>query len=406
MVSLDAVVDLQFDPAILFHVQNTRGVDGFFDSRAYPVPLLFTPLANIIHYATGGFEGILAVPSETQPGVVNVLTLDQNVKRALDTMTALYLIEGKETERVRTIREKIKKNFPDIKLRQPVEATYLNITPEKLRGDLCVLVRKSIAENYVEPGRLIYIRPIFGRGDKYLNGVVKAASGVMGLTHEVFLTMFPQNVERYLKTAPNQDPHGILLVWENERFPEAGIISPIRHIKSVGGYTLNGLAKNGAVLAGFDEGLITDPYGNVLEGGGENVYAVIDGKLVTPPLESSILSGTKRRLVLNIAKMLDIQYEERSFSLKELYERAEAMALSGTWMGFGAVRYLFKPTPIETNMQPDKEFHVNNPIITRISEVYDAIINDRNAPNTFTSVQISEFNKLKTEILTPINYAA
>ena len=49
-----------------------------------------------------------------------------------------------------------------------------------------------------------------------------------------------------------------------------------------------------AIMGGFVEGISLDPSGHVSEGSGENIFLVWRGKVYTPNLASSILSGITR----------------------------------------------------------------------------------------------------------------
>jgi len=101
-------------------------------------------------------------------------------------------------------------------------------------------------------------------------------------------------------------------------------------IKSSGNYVNSILAKTEATLAGFDEAIILNQNGKVCEGSGENVFAVIGGKLVTPPLEDSSLPGITRETILQLAQSeLGMEIEERSIDRSELY-LCEEIFLTGT----------------------------------------------------------------------------
>ena len=47
-----------------------------------------------------------------------------------------------------------------------------------------------------------------------------------------------------------------------------------------------------AILDGYVEGIALDAHGFVSEGSGENVFLVLDGALVTPPVSASLLPGS------------------------------------------------------------------------------------------------------------------
>ena len=65
--------------------------------------------------------------------------------------------------------------------------------------------------------------------------------------------------------------------------------------KSAGNYMNSQLIKVEAVKSGFVEGIALDSQGYVSEGSGENLFVVSKGRLLTPPLVSSVLPGITRR---------------------------------------------------------------------------------------------------------------
>jgi branched-chain amino acid aminotransferase len=90
--------------------------------------------------------------------------------------------------------------------------------------------------------------------------------------------------------------------------------------KICGIYVNSALAKTEAEENGFDEAILLTHDGHVSEGSGENIFAVIDGTLVTPPSSDNILIGITRNTVLELAeKVLGIPTVERSIDRSELY---------------------------------------------------------------------------------------
>jgi D-alanine transaminase len=99
-------------------------------------------------------------------------------------------------------------------------------------------------------------------------------------------------------------------------------------IKAIG-LLPNVLARNAAADAGADEAVFVDQ-GVVLEGSSSNVYAVIDGAVVTHPLDGRILPGVTRQLVLCCAQDLGIPVQERPMTLDEAKRAAEVFVTSST----------------------------------------------------------------------------
>jgi len=100
--------------------------------------------------------------------------------------------------------------------------------------------------------------------------------------------------------------------------------------KLTGLYINNALAKTEAIENGFDEAIMLTPDGHVSEGSGENIFLVINGKLVTPASYNNILLGITRDSVIKLAQNeLGIETIERTIARSELYT-AEECFLTGT----------------------------------------------------------------------------
>jgi branched-chain amino acid aminotransferase len=96
-----------------------------------------------------------------------------------------------------------------------------------------------------------------------------------------------------------------------------------------GQYVNSILAKRAALLAGFDEAILLDDDGNVAEATGENLFAVLDGAVVTPPLSQPILAGITRDSVMAIARGLGLEVREQCFAKDTLFT-ADEVFLTGT----------------------------------------------------------------------------
>jgi len=66
----------------------------------------------------------------------------------------------------------------------------------------------------------------------------------------------------------------------------------------------------------------------VLEAGRANIFAVLDGALITPPADGRILPGTARAVTLQIAAELGIEASERPLSLADLHAADEVFLTS------------------------------------------------------------------------------
>ena len=72
------------------------------------------------------------------------------------------------------------------------------------------------------------------------------------------------------------------------------------------------------------------PEGHVSEGSGENIFLVKDGRLITPPVNDSILIGITRDTAIKLAKNeMGIETIERPIEPEELFTADECF-LTGT----------------------------------------------------------------------------
>jgi len=85
----------------------------------------------------------------------------------------------------------------------------------------------------------------------------------------------------------------------------------------------------------YDDGLLLDSRGNLVEGVASNLFAVIDNELVTPDLQQSGVSGVMRRLVVeSLAPKLALEVQVRPLAVEELSGASEVMltnSLAGIW---------------------------------------------------------------------------
>ena len=100
--------------------------------------------------------------------------------------------------------------------------------------------------------------------------------------------------------------------------------------KITGIYANSALAKTEAQLNGFDEAIMLDERGHISEGSGENIFVVIDGRIITPPPSSDILVGITRDTVMTLARdELGLEVVERDIDRTEVYTADECF-MTGT----------------------------------------------------------------------------
>jgi branched-chain amino acid aminotransferase len=146
---------------------------------------------------------------------------------------------------------------------------------------------------------------------------------------------------------PSQNPTEVFIAcWEWGKYlgPEAlaeGVDVCISSWSRIAPNTLPALAKAGANymnsqlirmeadLNGYAEGIALDSNGTISEGSGENIFVIRDGKILTPPLSSSVLPGITRDTVLTLARDLAIPIVESSIP-RELLYIADEIFFTGT----------------------------------------------------------------------------
>jgi branched-chain amino acid aminotransferase len=99
--------------------------------------------------------------------------------------------------------------------------------------------------------------------------------------------------------------------------------------KAAANYMNAQLIKMEALTNGYVEGIALDASGHVSEGSGENIFVVCDGKIITPPLSSSVLPGITRNSVITLAREMGHTVEEQSIG-RELLYIADEVFFTGT----------------------------------------------------------------------------
>ena len=137
------------------------------------------------------------------------------------------------------------------------------------------------------------------------------------------LRMFPAEVRA----------QGLRLLTSWLRRPAADTLDP--QVKSLN-YLNNVLAKRDARLKGFDDALLLNQAGHVTETSGANIFAVIDGTLVTPPTADGAMPGITRDSVLRMRAAAGTPVECRSLTRYDLLA-AEEVFLAGSGAGLVSV---------------------------------------------------------------------
>ncbi|HZT07659.1 MAG TPA: branched-chain amino acid transaminase, partial [Chloroflexota bacterium] len=260
-------------------------------------------LTHGLHYGTGVFEGERAYETQSGPAIFRHR---EHLERLLTSAELYYM---------------------------PV--------PYSL-DELRAATHELIAANSL---RECYIRPIVYRGYGQM--------GLYPLDSPVDVTIAVWPWGSYL--GEEGKANGIRAkVSSWRRIPHEALIP---HAKACGQYLNSVLAKIEASKAGYDEAILLDSHGFVCEGSGENIYAVRNGTIITPPQTAGILDGISRRSIIQIARDLGYELIERDLARAELY-MADEVFLTGTAAELVPVRELDdhpigggRPGPITKEIQ-------------------------------------------------------
>lgn len=122
-------------------------------------------------------------------------------------------------------------------------------------------------------------------------------------------------------------------VWlANAQQRETGLHVMVSDVQRIPARSVDPTAKNyhwndltmgllGALDAGADTVLLVDGEGNVVEGPGFNVFAVIDGAVVTP--DAGMLEGVSRRTVIEMAQSMGMPVQLRRLPADALRRASE-----------------------------------------------------------------------------------
>lgn len=158
-----------------------------------------------------------------------------------------------------------------------------------------------------QKGTSLYIRPFIIATDKNIG--VKVAS-----TYRLFIILSP--VGAYYETGFN--PVRIKVEDKYIRATKGGL----GQAKTPANYAMSLAAQEEAHDEGFDQVLWLDAVDRkyVEEVGTMNIFFKINGEIITPELNGSILGGITRQTVLELTRSWGLKVTERQISIEEVYE--------------------------------------------------------------------------------------
>ena len=181
------------------------------------------------------------------------------------------------------------------------------------KEEMAKAVEDTLAANGIKDG---YIRLVVTRGAGTLGLDPNRCSDPQVIIITDKIALYPQ--EYY--------DNGLEIVTVSVIRNHPAALSP--RIKSLN-YLNNILAKMEGLQAGCVEALMLNHKGEVAECTGDNVFAIRDGKLCTPPTDAGILEGITRDAVIELAAEENIPFAECPLTKHDLYI-ADEVFLCGT----------------------------------------------------------------------------
>ncbi len=181
------------------------------------------------------------------------------------------------------------------------------------RSRLTDLLRESLKRNQLQ--------------EAYLRITVSRGAGEIGLDPALCKSPTLVIIAKPFQPYPESlytDGVSVIIAKTRRNLPEA--LPP--QVKSLN-FLNNILAKMEAKTAGAHEALMLNHRGELTEGTTSNLFAVQQGRVRTPPVESGILDGITRGLVLQLASELGIPSDEARLTVDDLL-RAEECFLTNT----------------------------------------------------------------------------
>ena len=296
---------------------------GWHDARIIPYgPLMIDPAAKVLHYAEEIFEGLKAY--RTADGSIQLFRVMDNIKRMNDSADRLCMPQIPEDMA-----------FEGIKALVEMEQEWV---PS-------------------EKDTSLYIRP-------FMIGL-DAALGVHSSHHVQFIVVVCP-VGAYYPEGLN--PVKIYIEDEDVRAVKGGT----GMAKTGGNYAASLRAGNRAEAKGYTQVLWLDGVHRkyIEEVGAMNVMFKVDGKILTPDLNGSVLPGITRRSCIQLLKDWGYEVEERRISAEELFEAAKSGKLEEAW-GTGTAAVI---SPIGELAEGDEKCIINNNQIGEVTQrLYDEL---------------------------------
>ena len=304
-------------------IMNYDKGQGWHDARIVPyAPLELSPAAMCIHYAQEVFEGLKAY--RTADGSVQLFRPEENFKRLNVSNERLVI--------------------PQIDVDFCIEAL-----------DKLVSIEKDWVPH--TDGASLYIRPFIIACDPFLG--VRPADSYMFI-----IILSPSGA--YYSTGLN--PVSIYVESNYVRAVKGGM----GFTKTGGNYAASLIGQDEAHKQNYSQVLWLDGIEKkyIEEVGAMNIFFVIDGEVVTPALQGSILSGITRKSSIELCRSWGLKVSEKRITIQEVADAYDAGKLQEVF-GTGTAAVI---SPVGTLKWGDKVMTINNNKIGEISQkLYDTM---------------------------------
>lgn len=304
-------------------VMNYSGAKGWHDARIVPYgDLTLSPASMVFHYGQEMFEGLKAYKGPD--GKARLFRPDMNAKRTNQSNKRLcipVLPEDMFVEAVKAIVEVDKDWIPSA------------------------------------PGTSLYIRPFIFATDAFL-GVAPSD------TYLFIIILSPSGAYYASGLAP-------VAIWIEDEYVRA-VRGGMGFAKAGGNYAVSLAGQVKAHDDGYSQVLWLDGVERkyIEEVGAMNIFFKINGKVVTPMLNGSILPGITRNSVIHICKDWGYEVEERKVSVDELKEAYENGTLEEVF-GTGTAAVI---SPVGKLRWKDEVMEIGDGKIGQLSQkLYDTI---------------------------------
>lgn len=285
-------------------------------------PISLEPSAMVFHYGQEMFEGLKAY--RTEDGRILLFRPDKNIERANNTNRRICIPE---------------------------------IPAEDFQQAIKEVVRVDQAWIPTKPGTSLYIRPFVIATDPFLG--VRPSN-----TYKFMIILSP--VGAYY-------PEGLdpVKIWIEDEYVRA-VRGGIGEAKVGANYVASLKAQVKAHDEGYSQVLWLDGVERkyIEEVGAMNIFFKINGTVVTPVLNGSILPGVTRNSCIELCKTWGLPVEERRVSVDELIAAAQDGSLEEVW-GSGTAAVI---SPVGHLRYGDEVMQIQDGGIGEISQkLYDTV---------------------------------